>query len=103
METKEDLMNQTLHSIKGMHRAIPSDKLFAQIWNRIQQQPSLSIYYTGKALIRIAAAIIIIIGLNAVSVLAVNKSKRVQIDDQTGIQNFAKEYFQAQHKEILWY
>ncbi|MFN7312291.1 MAG: hypothetical protein ACK5UI_02310 [Bacteroidota bacterium] len=103
MESKEDLMNQTLHSIKGMHRAVPSDKLYVQLWNRIQQQPSLSIYYTGKALIRIAAAIIIIIGLNAVSVLAVNKSKRVQVDEQTGIQNFATEYFQAQHKNILWY
>lgn len=71
-------INETLESIKGIHKAEPSPFLFDQVINKINRGVQPSAYsYNGNQLLRwaLAISVSVIISINIMAVVSLNYKK----------------------------
>lgn len=71
-------VNETLESLKGMHKAEPSPFLFDQVINKVNRGVKPSAYsYNGNQLLRwvLAISVSTIISINIIAVVSINYKK----------------------------
>jgi hypothetical protein len=91
MEHKEKWINETLESIDGIHQAEANPFLYDKVLNQLNKQKSKPDLIQLRVLYRLAACIVVFIGLNIFTILHFNKSSVVSAQDNKSA--FAKEYF----------
>lgn len=91
----EHLINDTLNSLDGMSRAEASPFLYGRIMERMKQQLPAPVYYTGKAIIQFAMAMLLVASLNVISVRSLKKQHKPHqpMNEEMELQRMAQEYF----------
>lgn len=103
MKPTEKIAEDVINSVHGIERAEPGPFLFGKIMHRITAQQFTYPYYSSKTLMRFATAIMLLAGINAVSIIAVRQQKKPIRNEQAEMNNLAKEYFGADNQTMLWY
>lgn len=89
--TGEYKIKQALDSTDGMMRAEAPPFLYGKITERLKQVLPEPVYYTTRAVVRLALAMLLITALNAVTLKSVKKPGVINEDELfTGV---AQEYF----------
>jgi hypothetical protein len=90
----DHIINKTLNSLEGMKRAEASPFLYGRIMERMKQQLPPPVYYTGKAVIQFALAILLVASLNVVSVWSLKKQHAPKpMNEEMELHRMAQEYF----------
>ena len=88
----EQLAERALQSLDGLQQVDANDFLAAKAWQRMQnQRHGLSAGY-NKLLIRMAAVLVIFIGINCVSFYVLGKKNTDTASTTTGVDAFANAY-----------
>lgn len=101
----EHKINETLNSLNGMKRAEASPFLYGRIMERMKQQLPAPVYYTSKAVIQFALAVLLVASLNVVSVRSLKKQQRPQqpLNEEMELQRMAQEYFGFENTNSYMY
>jgi len=103
MQKNWQQVNHIVNSIDGIKRAEPNVFLYNKILNRLKPQPLSIHYYSNKFIAGVAASILIIAGLNFISIVLVKKSNKTVVNEQAAMQQLATEYFIADKTTAFWY
>lgn len=86
-------LDDILNSTEGMQRAQASPFLYGKIMEQLKHLPQ-PVYYTGKVLVRVAFAMMLIGALNAITLRAVNKQTAPRaVNEEMELHRMAQEYF----------
>ncbi|MES2778398.1 MAG: hypothetical protein V4651_00740 [Bacteroidota bacterium] len=102
--TNEHIINETLNSLDGMTRAEASPFLYGRIMERMKQQLPAPVYYTGKAIIQFALAVVLVASLNVISVKTLKKQQKPHpMNEEMELQRMAQEYFGFENTNSYMY
>lgn len=100
----EHIIDETLNSLDGMKRAEASPFLYGRIMERMKQQLPAPVYYTSKAVIQFALAMVMVASLNVISVSSLKKQIPKQpINEEMELQRMAQEYFGFENTNSYMY
>jgi hypothetical protein len=89
--TGEHKVEQTLGSTDGMMRAEAPPFLYGKIAARLKQVLPEPVYYTTRAVVRLALALVLMTALNAITVKTIKKPGG--ITEEQSLTGIAREYF----------
>jgi hypothetical protein len=93
MKNIENMIEDTLNSLDGVQRAAANPYLYTRIEQRLKNRYEPA-SYQRKLMPVLAVALVLFIGLNAVSYFKMNNSNSTSGSNNSGrgIENFANEY-----------
>jgi len=90
MEAKEKWINDTIESIDNIQHIDANPFIYEKVLQRLNNRTSIAANRQPKVLYRLAACIVIVIGLNVFTMIHFNKSA---VSSQDNKSVFANEYF----------
>lgn len=99
MQRKEEWIKTTLDSLDNIRRAKANTRLYEQIQERLASLQESRIISIRPAMVwRVAASVILLIGLNVFTAVHFNK---VRNSSQSKSQAFSQDYFSYVNSEII--
>ncbi len=88
----EQLVEQTVSSLDNLQQLEPNDFLAAKAWHQMQNRNTSIPYRYNKLLFRLAAVLVVFVGINCFSFYIMNSNSKKQTETTNGVNAFADAY-----------